>query len=663
MLEAGDVTGAADLLDSARVALSLAERPDSSVEASVLVDLAAAQEASGDPMTAISTYEEAALAAAQAGDSELAARAEAGASGHFTLFIDEPDRRRRLEEAVAGLPTDHPLRVELYGRLAVSCLARAELHAERQRWGDEAVALARRIGDPALLATALIDRHLAPVTPAELAAHNEVAAELLAVAERSGRPDLVLTALQWQYAARIARADLAGAHAAVRQMEALAAVMPSPVWRYGALLRRAMLHALAGERDLALELVDEAWLLGDRVLPPEEFRGLDVGTRSMIAWIFGFPDPLLVERTPLVAGQTMRSEVPFFDAHFAFSALLVGDTATARASALKWAPIVKDLLVGYQAPTTVELLGLLVTYLGLDSYAGTVHEVLAPYTGWLTLEIGIGFTIPPDHVLGRLALLAGDAKGAVQSHRAAVELVGRLPSPSLEALCRSHLADALAAAGDNTAAADERRSAEALAARTGVVLGTGAAGPAVAAGSGEARLVRRDRVWTIDSPFGSGEVAQSIGMAQLARVLGAAPADVEAVELAGRSDVVERDLGPVLDAAAKRAYRQRLVELQTEIDDADDHADIERASRARLELDALMTELQRAVALGGRDRPSGSSAEKARINVARSLRRAIASVSAALPGLGAHLEVSVRTGRSCRYAPDPAAALTWTVES
>jgi hypothetical protein len=75
-----------------------------------------------------------------------------------------------------------------------------------------------------------------------------------------------------------------------------------------------------------------------------------------------------------------------------------------------------------------------------------------------------------------------------------------------------------------------------------------------------------------------------------------------------------------------------------------------------------MGELRRAVGLGGRDRPSASSVEKARINVARSVRRAISAVGSALPALGAHLEVSIVTGRSCRYAPEPAAALRWTVE-
>ncbi|HEX2383964.1 MAG TPA: AAA family ATPase [Acidimicrobiales bacterium] len=663
MVEAGDVIGAVDLLESTRAALELAGAPDPTLAAGVLLDLAAAQEASGDVMTALATFEAAAAVATEAGDAEAAARAEAGAARHVVLWIDAPDRRRRLEEAAARLPPgDHPLRVDLYGRLAVSCLARPDLGPPGTRWGDDAVAMARRIGDPDLLALALIDRHLARITPEDVAAHAAVTDELFAAAERSGRTDLVLVALQWQYAARIARADLAGAYAAVRRLETLAAVMPSPLWRYGALIRRAMLHALAGERDLALEHIDAAWPLGERVLPAPESVGLDVGARSIVAWMFGYSDPQLEARVPLVADQPMRSEVAFFDIHYALSALTVGDTATARAAALKWAPSAAELLYGFQAPTTVAILGLLVADLGLDAHAATVHEVLAPYAGWLTLETsGLGLAIPSDYVLGRLSLLASDAASAVESLRAAVELVRRLPGPTLEARCRWHLADALDAVGNGEAAAGERRGAEVLASRTGVALAAGVESAAESV-STTARLVRRGRTWTVESPLGSAEVAHSTGMAQLARVLGAAPNEVEAIELAGRGDVVERDLGPTLDATAKRAYRLRLAELQAEVDDADDDADIERAARARLELDALMTELQHAVGLGGRDRPVGSSAEKARINVARSLRRAIAAVGSASPALGAHLDVSVRTGRTCRYAPEPAAAVSWTVE-
>ena len=86
-----------------------------------------------------------------------------------------------------------------------------------------------------------------------------------------------------------------------------------------------------------------------------------------------------------------------------------------------------------------------------------------------------------------------------------------------------------------------------------------------------------------------------------------------------------------------------------------------RGERAHVEMDALLRELKRAVGLGGRDRPSGSDAERARINVVRSLRRAIAAIADQAPLLGAHLDGAVRTGRHCIYLPEPSAALSWRV--
>jgi len=168
-------------------------------------------------------------------------------------------------------------------------------------------------------------------------------------------------------------------------------------------------------------------------------------------------------------------------------------------------------------------------------------------------------------------------------------------------------------------------------------------------------------------------------MDQLARLLTSPATEVSAVELAGMAtgpstgrstgsrsatDAIApaADLGPALDARAKREYRERVTDLQAEIDEAEAHADLERASRARTELDLLLDELRRAVGLGGRDRPTGSGAERARVNVARSLRRAIGAVEAEIPGLGAHLRVSVRTGRHCAYQPEPTTALDWVID-
>jgi hypothetical protein len=152
-------------------------------------------------------------------------------------------------------------------------------------------------------------------------------------------------------------------------------------------------------------------------------------------------------------------------------------------------------------------------------------------------------------------------------------------------------------------------------------------------------------------------------MRQLARLLLSPGRSMPATELAAASAsgavVVTADLGPSLDARAKREYRRRITELHDDIDEAEANNDLDRAAKHQMELDALIAELRAAVGLGGRDRPQGSSSERARVNVARTIRRAIAAVSGPLPELGAHLQVSIQTGHHCAYAPEPAAALTW----
>ena len=90
----------------------------------------------------------------------------------------------------------------------------------------------------------------------------------------------------------------------------------------------------------------------------------------------------------------------------------------------------------------------------------------------------------------------------------------------------------------------------------------------------------------------------------------------------------------------------------------DDH-DLGRAERLDTERAALLAELRRAAGLGGRDRALGTStSERARKAVTARLRDAIHRIGAVLPDLGAHLDRSVLTGTTCRYAPTE--PVTWT---
>jgi hypothetical protein len=84
-------------------------------------------------------------------------------------------------------------------------------------------------------------------------------------------------------------------------------------------------------------------------------------------------------------------------------------------------------------------------------------------------------------------------------------------------------------------------------------------------------------------------------------------------------------------------------------------------ARAREEREVIGHELARAVGLGGRDRPAGSAAERARVNTTRAIRGAIRRIEESDPSLGRHLDRAVRTGAFCAYDPSPQDEVTWTM--
>ncbi len=107
----------------------------------------------------------------------------------------------------------------------------------------------------------------------------------------------------------------------------------------------------------------------------------------------------------------------------------------------------------------------------------------------------------------------------------------------------------------------------------------------------------------------------------------------------------------VLDQQARAAGRQRLTALDEELTEAEAWHDTERASRLRAEKDFLVRELAAATGLGGRPRRLGAESERARLNVTRAIRSAIAKIRDRAPAAAAHLDRSVRTGSRCSYSP------------
>jgi non-specific serine/threonine protein kinase len=162
-------------------------------------------------------------------------------------------------------------------------------------------------------------------------------------------------------------------------------------------------------------------------------------------------------------------------------------------------------------------------------------------------------------------------------------------------------------------------------------------------------LERRGEMWSFTSGRRTVLMKDTKGFTYLDALLRAPHREVHVLELAGAEEA--GDAGPLLDDRAKQEYRARAADLRNELEEATRNNDVGRVERIRNELDALAGELTRALGLGGKDRRAASTTERARINVQRRLKDAIRRVSAEDDELGRHLELSIKTGTFCMYAP------------
>ncbi|MDN5861735.1 MAG: hypothetical protein L0H84_24305, partial [Pseudonocardia sp.] len=413
----------------------------------------------------------------------------------------------------------------------------------------------------------------------------------------------------------------------------------------------------------------EAVRVGTGHVEPVVVLGCEALHQLMLFDLYGHPDPRAHEVHRITMEMLDAVPSPVFQVQKGYGAQLFGDEPTVHEVLHRFGSAPDRLLRSMTGHHLLRVFGDTVARAGATTYAGPVYRALLPYAGLLNVGGGHSAGLPVDDVLGRLAALDGDVVAAVRHARDAVALARSMPAPPLLVHCLDHLADAVERAGDTGNSAAEldvdvlRAEADTLAAAVDVQRpGRAGRGGATSETPASAGIRRDGPTWVLATPLGTARLPDGIGPRQLARLLRTPRQEVSALELGERTHTpVAADLGPALDADAKRAYRRRMRELQAEIDDADTAGDPVRAEPAHVEMEALLRELKRAIGLGGRDRPSGSDAERARVNVVRSLRRTIAAIAAQAPLLGAHLETSVRTGGHCIYLPEPGSVSSWTV--
>ena len=289
-------------------------------------------------------------------------------------------------------------------------------------------------------------------------------------------------------------------------------------------------------------------------------------------------------------------------------------------------------LVANGDPMNLCFLGEVAAAAGDRTLALRVHQALEGRRGhcvsWGVL--GSGWDGPVDRVLGLLECCLGRSEDAQRSFAAARDLCERLETPV-------HLEQVERDRGRMLGPTNDAPARPVPAPRPPV----------------ERLALRREgEAWLLEGRKPPLRFKDTRGMSMLARLLDEPGRELHVLDLSGSPRAVAGDAGPVLDDRARAEYRRRAEQLRTELAEAESWNDPVRAERARQELEMLSRELARAVGLGGRDRASRSSIERARVNVQRRIRDAVRRIGEHDEMLGRHLLRAVRTGTYCAYEPD-----------
>jgi tetratricopeptide (TPR) repeat protein len=315
--------------------------------------------------------------------------------------------------------------------------------------------------------------------------------------------------------------------------------------------------------------------------------------------------------------------------------------------------------------------------------AAILYGRLLPYAGRHAVGHAEGSLGAVDRYLGLLAAMLGRLDAAVDHLGQAIDLNDATGARSWRAHCQHDLASVLrrrGAPGDRELAARLDATARQTALETGMALADRIAsgdgpqtGPPTTA-LASATFRREGEYWSIEFDAEAFRLRDSKGMRHLAELLGAPGREVHSLELAGLGRSAKQgisqlqdslttnpmgDAGPGLDAEAKAAYRERLMEIRRDLAQAEDWNDPERVALLHAEEHALGRERAAAVGGGGRDRPSASPAERARVSVTRAIRASMGRIREQSRPLGDHLEATIRTGTFCSYVPDPRAPIDW----
>jgi tetratricopeptide (TPR) repeat protein len=678
---------AARLYRMALAVLELGEVRDEQGRAETLLALGDVQARAGELDRARETFLRAAGVARQLGSGHLLARAALGfggrhqwaRAGHDTQLV--PLLRDALDQLGS---TDDRLRARLLTRLACAWRSEPDRRSDSAALSQEAIDIARSLGEPATLSFALAGRFWATWWPENPEERQQIEREMMVIAEAVGDGERIVEAHLMRFLSLTELGQMPEARQEAITLSRVVEALRQPAQLWLEPVNRAELALLDGEFSLAEELVAREVDSGFRVTAGRD----DVSAARMHRFLLRREQGRLAEEEATV--RESARIFPWYPMHRAALVCVLLDLGRrdeAQAvfdelAAGEFRAIYRDneWLLGMSMASECAAL------LGDAGAARILYEQLLPFAGRHAIGHAEGSVGAVDRYLGLLAATLGNLDDAEAHLVSAIATLEEMAARPWLAHAQHDLAVVLRqrnAPGDHERANALDRTALATAQSLAMVLvqeiaaePVGEHGASSVARSPEIGTFRREGdYWTIEFEGDAFRVRDAKGLHHVARLLALPGREIHALDLAssdgqgrasGRPTSADGlaiddmgDAGPALDSEAKAAYQARLADLREDLAEAEAWNDPERIARNQAEISALTSELASAVGLGGRDRRTASSAERARVSVTRAIRSAMARIAEHSPTLGAHLEATIRTGTYCSYTPDPRAVITW----
>jgi hypothetical protein len=588
-----------------------------------LLDRADAARAGGRGEAAARLYDEAVTRCRVEDDLDGWTESVLGAASVY-VFGSEPGKLPAQLYDVLARTTDDAGRARLAAALA-RCWAYAGQTVRAVQFADEAVDRAQRVGAPELLADCLDAALAAHWGPDELDVRRMLAARLDDVAAHVLDPDARLQAHLWSLQVACEALDLQAVHRQMRALELLGEESARAL--FFAASRRLMLDLLRGRTDTGARLLSlaataaeqarlaDAWMV---LKAMEAYSAAQSGDTATCAAGAGECEAFaLAEGAAAVCAE----------AAFLWVCAGLPDRARALVHTFQ-GRVLDDLPRDVNWLLTLQCVLEAALAVGDLDVVGTAARLLTPYSGRAVFNAGaVMFHGVTDDTLSRAAALLGDAEQAGRLRSRALAAYERLGAQWWRDRLRSW------------------RPADGGSRRVHLHPAPGG-------------------LWLVGPEQAAVPVTALRGFGYLRELLRRPGQLIGALDLvgAGTGVAVESGLGELLDKQALKAYRQRLRDLDDELTEAEQWADLGRLDAVRNEREALLGELARATGLGGRARTTGSSQERARVAVKKAISAAIDRVAILDEPLARHLRTGIHTGLSCSYEPDPADDVDWVLD-